>query len=73
MRAQRLIAEALRKKGWTMRDLKAHRKGDAFKVRLAVPLRAQTTVTAAWIAEHLHMGTRGYLTHLLYHRGKPKR
>ena len=28
-------------------------------------------VTAAWIAEHLHMGTRGHLTHLLYHRHRP--
>jgi len=29
-------------------------------------------VTAAWIAEHLHMGTRGHLTHLLYHRNQAK-
>lgn len=72
-RAQRLIEEALRKKGWSVEELKARRKGDAFKVRLAEQLRAQTTVTAAWIAEHLHMGTRGHLTHLLYHRGKEAR
>jgi len=52
-------------------ELKARRKGDAFKVRLAEQLRAQTTVTAAWIAEHLYMGTRGHLTHLLYHRHRP--
>jgi len=69
-RAQRLIEQALHKKGWSVEELKARRKGDAFKVRLAGQLRAQTTVTAAWIAEHLHMGTRGHLTHLLYHRGK---
>src|SRR5436190_6061080 len=54
----------------SVEELKARRKGDAFKVRLAGQLRAQTTVTAAWIAEHLHMGTRGHLTHLLHHRGK---
>ena len=69
-RAQRLIAEALRQKGWTVEDLKARRKGDAFKVRLAAKVRAQTPVTAAWIAKHLHMGTRGHLTHLLYRHGR---
>jgi hypothetical protein len=60
----------LNKKGWTMEELKARRKGDQFKVRLAAKLRAQTTVTAAWIAEQLHMGTRGHLTHLLYRHGR---
>ena len=44
-RARRLIEEALRKKGWTVEDLKARRKGDAFKVKLAAQVRAQTTVT----------------------------
>jgi putative transposase len=72
-RAQRLIDEALRQKSWTVEDLKARRKGDRFKVRLAMQLRAQTTVTAAWIAKHLHMGTRGHLTHLLYHHAKHAR
>jgi REP element-mobilizing transposase RayT len=69
-RAQRLITQALRRKGWSEQELKARRKGDEFKVRLAGQLRAQTTVTVAWIAERLHMGTRGHLTHLLYHRNK---
>jgi REP-associated tyrosine transposase len=70
-RAQRLIEQALHKKGWSADELKARRKGDTFKVRLAEQLRAQTTVTAAWIAERLPMGTRGHLTHLLYRRNKP--
>ena len=69
-RAHRLIEHALRKKGWGVEALRARRKGDPFKVRLAEQLRAQTTVTARWIAKHLHMGTRGHLTHLLYHHGK---
>lgn len=72
-RAQRMIDEALRKKGWSLEELRTRRKGDPFKVRLAEQLRARTTVTAAWIAEHLHMGTRGHLTHLLYHRTRRKR
>ena len=70
-RARGLIQAALGRKGWTVQELKTRRKGDAFKVRLAAQLRAQTTVTAAWIAQELHMGTRGHLTHLLYHRTRP--
>jgi hypothetical protein len=72
-RAQRLVGEALRKKGWSDKELKARRKGDAFKVQLAAKLRAQTTVTAGWIAERLHMGTRGHLAHLLYRYDRAKR
>ena len=45
-----------------MKDPKARRKGDAFKVRTAAKLRALTTVTAACIAKRLHMGTRGHLS-----------
>jgi len=38
------------------------------KVALAARLRAETTMMVGWIAEHLAMGTRGYLNHLLYRR-----
>jgi len=31
----------------------------------AAHLRAETMMTAGWIAERLAMGTRGYLNHLL--------
>ena len=41
-------------------------------VRLAPELREKTTVTVAWIARRLHMGTRGHLTHLLYWQGRKK-
>jgi hypothetical protein len=41
-------------------------KGDLEKVRLAVQLRAETTMTVAWIAARLAMGTPGHLTHRLY-------
>ena len=40
------------------------------KVALAARLRAETTMTVWWIAEHLVMGTRGCLNHLLYRRRK---
>jgi len=39
-------------------------------VALAARLRAETTTMMGWIAEHLAMGTRGYLNHLLYRRRK---
>ena len=60
------------RKGWAEEDLVGRRKGDAFKVRLARELREKTTVTVAWIARRLHMGTRGHLTHLLYWQGRKK-
>ena len=72
-RARGLIEEALSPKGWTEKDLSVLSKGDKFKVRLAAKLRAQNTVTAAWIAEQLFMGTRGHLTHLLYRHGRSAR
>ena len=53
------------RKGWAEEDLVGRRKGDAFKVWLAPELSEKTTVTVAWIATRLHMGTRGHLTHLL--------
>ena len=72
-RAAAMIAAELKRKGWKQAELAARRKGDAFKVRLAQRLRAETTVTLKWISERLCMGTRGHLTHLLYwhQRRKP--
>ena len=66
------MAAALAPKGWTQEDLVGRRKGDAFKVWLAPELSEKTTVTVAWIATRLHMGTRGHLTHLLYGQGRKK-
>jgi hypothetical protein len=40
-------------------------KGPSFKVKLALKLRTQTTVTVEWIAERLQMGTREHAAHLL--------
>ena len=73
LQARRIIKAALKKKRWTARDLKRVRKGDLFKVQLAEQLRTETTVRLTWIAEQLHMGTHGHLTHLLYwHRRSSK-
>ena len=55
-KAERLIREALKKTGWTNDGLKARRKGDVTKARLAKRLPTETTVTWPWIAERLAMG-----------------
>ena len=68
--AQRLVKEGLRRMKWKEKDLQERRKGEAGKVRLACELRAKTTMPLAWIAERLKMGSRGYLTWLLYRHGK---
>jgi putative transposase len=68
--AEKLLAQALKRKGWTERDLAGRSKGDAGKVDLAEQLRAGTTMPLSWIAKRLSMGSRGYLTWLLQHRPK---
>ena len=70
--AERIIAEELKRRQWKATTLQARPKGDAEKVALAARLRAQTTMTAEWIAERLGMGSRGYLNHLLYRRHKSR-
>jgi len=40
-------------------------------VKLALAVRAQTTMPLAWIAKRLAMGSRGYLTWLLYRQANP--
>ncbi len=55
-KAERLIAQALKKMKWTVADLGLRRKGEATKVRLAIQLRTETAVTWPWIAERLIMG-----------------
>ena len=69
-KAERLIEEVLCSEGVSAHDLVGWRKGHPFKIKLAALLREQTTVTVAWIAERLSMGSRGHLMHLLYQNGK---
>ena len=70
MKAERIIAEELKWRKWKGAALKTRRKGDQKKPALAVRWRAETTMTAGWIAERLEMGTGGYLNHQLYQRRK---
>lgn len=65
-KAERLIQEALGAASVSAEQLSGWRKGHLFKLKLARQLRAETTVTMAWIAQRLSMGSRGHLAHLLY-------
>ncbi len=40
---------------------------------MAKILRQETTMTLAWIAQALRMGTKTHLSHLLYWHGKEKK
>src|SRR5437667_8567957 len=60
-KAQRLVAEGLRKARWTEADLRRRRKSDPVKIGLAAQLRRETTMTLKWIAERLQMGAWTHL------------
>jgi REP element-mobilizing transposase RayT len=64
--AEGVVRAGLKRLGWKEADLEARAKGDREKLKLAVRLRAETTVTVKWIAQRLHMGTWTHLNHLLY-------
>ena len=69
-KAERIVAEELKRAGWMKKTLGQKPKGDPKKVKIAQRLRQETTMTLAWIAERLRMGTKTHLVHLLYWRGK---
>jgi hypothetical protein len=71
-KAHRAIEQELKKVGWRKEDLSRHRKGDPHKVKMALRLRRETTMTLGWIAAQLQMGTKTHLSHLLYWQGKEK-
>jgi REP element-mobilizing transposase RayT len=55
--AERLVREELRQEGWGDGELKRRRKADPAKARIARRLREETTMTLAWIASRLEMGS----------------
>jgi len=65
-KAERLLKAELKRLGWNEEELQIRRKGDRGKVRIAALLRRETTMTLAWIAQRLRMGTPTHLAHLLY-------
>ena len=72
-KANRIVAQELRKLRWGEAELGRKRKGDPVKLRMALRLRRETTMTLSWIAQRLHMGTRTHLSHLIYWHGRPTR
>jgi hypothetical protein len=64
-RAERILAEELKRRGWTAEQLAQRRKGDGEKVKIARRLRTETTMTLDWIAAQLNMGASGYAAHCL--------
>ena len=65
-KAEHVVREELRGRGWTEATLAQRAKGDAEKVKLAVRLRKETLVTVSWIAERLRMGSVANVNTLLY-------
>lgn len=68
-KAEGIVMDELKKLGWREAELAQRRKGDAEKVRMALRLRNETTMTLTWIAHKLQMGTKTHLSHLLYWAG----
>jgi len=64
-RALGIVDEELKRRGWKAERLQGMRKGDKNKVRMAVRLRRETTMTLKWIAEHLAMGSWTNVSNLL--------
>lgn len=64
-KAERILAEELKQRGWDVRELAGRRKGDAVKLTIARRLRSETTMTWAWIARRPSMGAAGSVANRL--------
>jgi putative transposase len=71
-KAERILSEELKKENWGELELSSLRKGDPGKVKIALRLRLETTMTLGWIAARLRMGTKTHLSHLLYWHDKQR-
>ena len=71
-KAERIIAEALRRLGWKEKDLRERPKSEQSKVELAQRLRQETTLTMRHIAARLSMGSWRTLNNQLYLARKQK-
>ena len=70
-KAERIATEELKRRRWLEAELKARRKGDTEKVKIARRLRTETTVTLKWIAQRLVMGSPTHVANLLRKAGRP--
>lgn len=64
-KAERIVAEELKRRGLAEDDLSKRRKGDPEKARIARRLRQETIVTLGWIAERLRMGSASMVVHCI--------
>ena len=56
-KAEGMVEEELRRRGWSEVELREGAKGDQGKVAMAVRLRRETPMTLKWVAERLAMGS----------------
>jgi REP element-mobilizing transposase RayT len=64
-KAERLVQEELARHKWSEEDLAGKPKTDRAKARIALRLRRETTMTLAWIAGRLQMGSVNTLKNTL--------
>ena len=67
-KAQRIVAEEMKRLGWKEDEVQRRRKGYPKNVQIARRLRGETTLK--WIADRLRMGTWTHVTNRLYHLKK---
>jgi putative transposase len=56
-KGERIVAEELRRRGWTEKDLKERPKSDAGKLAIAARLRKETTLSIKSLAGRVQLGT----------------
>ena len=59
-RAEKILKEEVKRRGWDRKELKRRRKADPGKVEVAGRLRKETTMNWQWIATSLAMGAADY-------------
>jgi hypothetical protein len=69
-KAERIVAEEMKRVEWNEEELKHRRKGDRGKTRIARRLRRETMVSMRWIAERLQMGSVSMVAHCLRRQDK---
>ena len=56
-KAERIMAEELKRYGWAEADLATRRKNDPLKLEIAARLRRETTLPLESVAARVHLGT----------------
>jgi len=68
-KAERIVAEELKRLGMGKDELSRRRKSDREKTRIARRVRRETVVTLEWIADRLRMGSVSMVMHCLRRYG----